>query len=501
MAGKKSLKANIIINGIRVLISMLFPLLTFPYISHVLRADGIGKIYFANSIIGLFVVIAGMGVTTYGVREVAKVRDDQKQLTKTVHELLIINLMLTFVMFLVYLVMVLSIPSMKSEFLLYCIAGGTLLLTPLGIEWLYQASEDYLYITIRSIIVQFISLCLMFIFVHGPNDYTIYIAIFVFANGGSFLFNFFYARKYTSFRFSRVYGYQFIKHIKPMVIIFSISIATTLYESVDTILLGFMRGDVEVGYYTAASKFVLIAVSIACSASLVLLPRMSYYLKQEMHQEFKNTADKVLNLLLFISVPVMILLMFLSKEVIILLSGNSFMPAVIPSIILAPEIVVLVISNLVAVQILIPVGRERFVFYSCITGAFINITMNYFLIPVLGATGVAISNVITQIIVTILLIFFARDLISSFAFKISKMKYFLVGGLTIPLILLIKMSLDNIIWTILMTGLAVGTVYLLIMYFMRDSVMIDIMDMVKQLHRTRKISLKMVSKNKGYEGN
>ena len=77
--GKKSLGLNAFLNGIRSVLNLLFPLLTFPYVSRILGATGMGKYNFANSIVSYFLMIAALGINTYAVREGARIRDDRKK--------------------------------------------------------------------------------------------------------------------------------------------------------------------------------------------------------------------------------------------------------------------------------------------------------------------------------------------------------------------------------------------------------------------------------------
>ena len=79
---QKSIKTNFVFNFIKVLLSLIFPLITFPYASRILLPEGIGKVDFANSIIAYFILIASLGINTYAIREGAKVRDDKEKLSK-----------------------------------------------------------------------------------------------------------------------------------------------------------------------------------------------------------------------------------------------------------------------------------------------------------------------------------------------------------------------------------------------------------------------------------
>ena len=74
--------------------------------------------------------------------------------------------------------------------------------------------------------------------------------------------------------------YNLKRHIKPILIFFAMSCATTIYTNLDTVMLGFMSSDTDVGYYNAAIKIKVILVSIVTSLGTVLLPRASYYIQK-----------------------------------------------------------------------------------------------------------------------------------------------------------------------------------------------------------------------------
>ena len=78
---KKSLSINAVLNATRSVLNMLFPLITYPYITAVLSVDELGKYSFSLSIINYFALIAGLGVSSYAIREGARIRDDKKALS------------------------------------------------------------------------------------------------------------------------------------------------------------------------------------------------------------------------------------------------------------------------------------------------------------------------------------------------------------------------------------------------------------------------------------
>ena len=187
---QKSLKLNVIMNMILTMSSFIFPLITFPYVSRILLPEGTGKVSFATSLISYFSMFAQLGIPMYGIRACAKVRDNRQELTRTAQELLIINLIMSVISYVVLFIAIAFVPRLQSEKTLYVIVSFTIILTSIGMEWLYKALEQYTYITIRSVIFKFIALIAMFLLIHKKSDYVIYGGISILAASASNIFNF-----------------------------------------------------------------------------------------------------------------------------------------------------------------------------------------------------------------------------------------------------------------------------------------------------------------------
>ena len=418
-------------NFILTISNFIFPLITFPYVSRVLQVDGIGTVNFATSIIAYFSMLGMLGIPNYGIRACAKVRDDKELLNKTVIEIMILNAIVMSISILLLFVSVLFIDRLRGEKTLYLIMSTTLIFNVLGVEWLYKSLERYSYITIRSIIFKFISLVLMFLFIHSTQDYIIYGGISVFAAVGSNFLNFINLRKIIDFK--KNYKLNIYQHLKPTLTFFLLTVSTTIYLNVDTTMLGFIKGSEAVGYYSAAVKVKQILVSVVTSLGAVLLPRLSYHYEVGNHDEFKRLTQKALNFVLLISLPMVAYFIIVSEQAIRFLSGDSFLPAVLPMRFIMPTVLFIGLSNLTGIQILVPTNREKLVVYSTIIGAIVDILVNSFAIPLLGATGAAIGGSIAELTVTLVQLYFLRD----FIFPLLKQVRFtrLFSSLTLAVIL------------------------------------------------------------------
>lgn len=426
---KVSIKKNFIMEIFLTMSNFIFPLITFPYVSRILKPEGTGKVQFATAAVSYFLIIAQLGIPKYGIRACAKVRDNREELSRTAHELLMINLIMTAIAYAGLFLSILFVPKFQDEKALLIIISLSIIFSTIGMEWLYKGLEKYTYITIRAVIFKFVALIAMFLLVHEEDDYIIYGAITILASSCSSIFNLIHARKYISTK--PVGNYNLKKHMKAVVVFFAMACATTVYTHLDTLMLGFMKTDVDVGYYHAAVKIKTILVSIVISLGTVLLPRASYYVQNGKMDEFHNITKKSLNFAVLLSTPLMIYFIFFARAGILLLSGSAFESAVLPMQLIMPTLLLIGMSNVTGIQILVPTGREKYVLYSEIAGAIVDLILNAILIPRYSSAGAAIGTLVAEVVVLLVQIAFLRKEAAAIFKKVSYLKMFvaLAGGL------------------------------------------------------------------------
>ena len=270
----KSLSANYIFNFLKTLCGILFPVLTFTYSARILGVDGVGQVQFSRTMITYFSMIAMLGMNNYGVREAARVRDHPDQLSRFAQEALAINALTTAAAYVLFFLSLYIIPKFHDYRFLLLIASSEILLQSMGLEWLYQALEEYRYIAFRSLAFQILALGCLFLFVRDRDDIAAYMIISIAATSGSYILNFIHAKKYIRFR--RYSEYHFRRHFKPLFVLFAMAVSIELYNVLDTTMLGFIHGDAAVGRYTAAAKINRVMVRLLTSLSAVMFPRISY---------------------------------------------------------------------------------------------------------------------------------------------------------------------------------------------------------------------------------
>lgn len=397
---------NIIMGAILKASQVLFPLITFPYVSRVLLADGVGRVNFAQSVVNLFSTLAMLGIPVYGIKACARVRDDKVKLATTVKEILIINSFSLVISYAILVVCVVFIDRFKTDMVLFAVMSTTIAFTAFGVEWFYQSIEQYDYITIRSIVTKILSVVVMFVFVKNRDDVIQYGLVLVIGTVGSNILNILRLHKFISFQ--EVDKMNIRRHMKPILVLFAFSATTTLYNSMNSVILGFLKDDVEVGYFSAATKIKSVLAQIVTVVSSVLMPRSAYLLEQKRNDEFISLVRSSVLFTLVLSLPMMTLCIILAKPLIFLLSGNDFIPAVPSMIAIMPSLLFIGLTNVIGIQLMLPLNRDRDVFISTLVGAIANIIANFALIPMLGALGTAFATAIAEISVFIVQFFMVK---------------------------------------------------------------------------------------------
>lgn len=473
-----SIRYNFVMNFILTASQFIFPLITFPYVSRILLAEGNGKVSFVASVANYFMLVASLGIPTYGVRACAQVRDDKEKLSKTVQEIFFINLVMTLLVIFSYVLCVFTIPRFQLEKELFIINGVNILLNMFGMNWLYQALEQYDYITFRSLVFKVLSVGLMFLFVHQKEDYIIYGAITVFAAVGANVLNFIRINNFISFKW---YGKYCVKrHIKPIMILFAQSLAVSIYTNLDTVMLGFMKSDVDVGYYNAAVKIKTILLSLVTSLGNVLLPRMSYYAKHKLKNEFKDTMVKALNFTVLLSIPLVIYFVLYAKESILLLAGAGYAGAVLAMQIITIAVIPNGLTGVLGIQVLTALEKEKYVLYSVTLGAIVDLLLNLSFIPQYGAAGAAFATTIAEFTVLAIQVSVTKNMLVEVKSQLRIFSYVVLATLSGIICLAIKvLNVNSTFLLLLLSAITFFGVYCIGLIICKETIVLELIDSIK----------------------
>ena len=484
MESKQSIKKNFIMNALLTMSSFIFPLITFPYVSRILMPEGTGKVSFVTSVITYFSMFAQLGIPTYGIRACAKVRDDKKELSKVVQELLFINLIMSILTYVVFGICLFTIQRFRTEKTLFVIISTTIIFNAIGVEWLYKGLEQYTYITIRSLIFKILALVAMLALVHKKEDYIIYGAITIFAASASNILNFVNAHKNVYVK--PVGNYDLKQHLKPVLIFFAMSCATVIYTNLDTVMLGFMKSNTDVGYYNAAVKIKGVLLGVVTSLGTVLLPRASYYIEHDMKEKFLSISQKAIEFVFLISIPLTIYFMIFAEEGIFFLSGAAYEGAIIPMQIIMPTILWIGLTNIMGMQMLVPMGKEKIVLYSEIAGAIVDLIINFTLIPSMASVGAAIGTLVAEMVVWIVQFLSLKKIVFASYSRIHYGKIVVAVIFSVVGSIWIKKLLCGTFVTLLVSGILFFGLYLLVLTMGRETLIIEIENQVLDIIKKKR---------------
>lgn len=394
---KNSIKTNFLMNTLLTVLSMIVPFITFPYVSRILLPEGIGKVSFATSIVTYFSLVIQLGIPTYGIKAVACTRDDNEKLSKVVKSLMIINLCMCIIVYGLFLILLFCIPKFIINRPLYLILSITLISDTLGVEWLYKGLEKYKYITVRSLIFKFIAMCCIFMFIKTEAHYLRYAFFTVLATVGSNICNFVSLRKNVVN--IKIKKSDILIHIRPIFLLFAMSVATTVYTNMDNVMIGIIHSDVEVGYYSTAVSLRKALLMLVTSLGAVMLPRTSYYIQHNLMNEFNQLSAKAMHFVTLTALPVMIFAIIVSDIGIKIYAGESFLLAAAALRYIAPTILLVGWSNITGIQMLIPLDKEYVVVVSVVAGAIVDFVLNLLWIPSFSFYGAACATTIAEVVV------------------------------------------------------------------------------------------------------
>lgn len=475
-----SLKTNIVLNFINTLTGIIFPIITFPYAARILQPEGIGTINFLQSIVNYIILLTSIGIPMYAVREVARHRDNIEQRNQTTVEILLLSLLLCIPGYIAVWLMNTFIPQIGIQTEVFYILSLAILFTSLGINWFYQAVEDFKFITIRAIIFRIVCAAFLFICVRTPDDLTAYAWILVGSTVGNNFINFVHLRKFIPARQITWKKLQLKKHLKPALHIFILNIVISLYTNLNTIMLGFMQDDTAVGYYTAGNKISFIALNIIGSLGTVMLPRCANLIETGQTKEFASVTQKAYHLVWGFSLPCLCGLILLASSVITIFCGTEFTDAIPVLCWTAPIILFIGLSNVIGIQILYPQGKENIIIWSTAGGAIFNLLLNIWLIPAYSYIGAGISTFIAELAVLIIQFTGGRKYIPFPLFERALWNYAgasLIMGLTVFAV----MSFISDAWIKITIGtLLGGSLYMAILYLRQDQLLKDVFLYIKK---------------------
>ena len=414
-----SLRKNFIYNAILTMSGYIFPLMVYPYVSRILGVSNIGACNFVDSIVEYFTILSMMGMNTIGIREIAKCKNDQQKLDNVFSQLFSLNTLTTITAIIILIIATNIVPKFAPYKDLLYIGVGKLFFNYMLINWFFQGLENFKYIAARTIFVKILFVISVFLFVKTETDVKLYYFLVALTWAGNGIINFIYAKKYVSFNFTLKINKAIIGSFFILGVYWFMN---SMYTTLNVAFLGFATNDIEVGYYTTANKLLTVIMTMFTALTSVMVPRVSVALKSNDNSEAKALIRKAINALMLFAIPLIFFVFPFSQELIYLMSGKGYEGATTPLQIMTPLFFLVGYDQIIVLQTLLPMGKDKDILRNSILAASVGIISNIFLTLNFGKNGSAIVLILAEL-----------SLLLSSQFCVTKYL-----GLKIPFKLIIK---------------------------------------------------------------
>ena len=402
------IKTNFIYSSILTVSNFLFPLLTFPYISRVLGVNNVGIYNWVGGIIQYFIIFSMMGIGIVGIREVAKNKNNSEDLSKTFSSLLILTLLTTIISLLVLFVLMAIVPKIANYHEMFYIGAANIFINLFLVEWFFKGIENFKYITIRSIVVKSLYVISVFVFVRQREDYVTYYFLTVSAVILNAFLNWLYCKKFVHFTFKSINLKPFIK---PFIILGIYLLFNSMYSTFNVAYLGFVGGNKEVGYYTTATKLYGILLAFFSAFTGVMLPRISALVAENNFTEVNRLIGRSFEILYTFCFPIIIFFMFFAPQVINIIAGAGYEGSILPMRIVMPLMIIIGTEEILIIQLLMPLNKDKAIFINSLIGAVIGISLAVILVKNLHSVGSSIVWVCSEFSILVSASYFVKKYI------------------------------------------------------------------------------------------
>ena len=402
---EKSLSTNVLLNIIKQGCTIIFPLITLAYVAQVLGSVNYGVFNTAVANTSYFALFAALGVSAYAVREGAKIKD-HNELNNFASEVFSINLISTGIACIGILIYIICFTGHNIYSKVVLVLSSGIILTTIGADWVNTIFEDYKYLTIRYIAFQIVSFVLIFICVKTPDDLLKYTAIYCFALYGGYILNVFYIRKYVKLRITFKIDK---KHILPILVLFANAVAIVIYVNSDITILSHYCTESQVGIYGFSTKLYTAIKQLINAFIIVTLPRVSEAAEYNTEKYYSLTR-KIFSALLLIAVPTAVYCIVEARGILLGVGGEKYSEGYRCFIILSIALVFAILGSFVSNNIVLVNRKEKISLFVTIISAFVNVTLNFYLIPKYGIEAAAITTLIAEAINLVLQLYFSRSL-------------------------------------------------------------------------------------------
>ena len=449
---KPSIISNFLFSTLSTFLTILIPLLTYPYVARILGPENLGRTGIASSFTNYFIAAAQIGLPVYGVRLVAQRRSDKKALERAVSELVQLSIVSSFLAILAFSIAVMAIPKYRSEWNLFLVFGLTIMTSAMNLDWLFQGMERFRYIGIRNAILQVLFVVSLFLFIRKTSDYIVYAFLFSAVGFATMAINYVAAHKNIKVRFR---GLSPLKHLSSLLVITLFSFLVTIYTNLDFLFLSLFSKTEEAGFYSISIRIARIVIAFTATLSTVLMPRLSTLVNAAKEESTRLLQNSFSAIALFV-IPAVFGLVAIADDLIQIFAGARFAPAASSMRITAWIVPIVAFSNALQMQILIPQQKEKSMLISFSIGIVVTGLVLCFAVKPFGQVGAALGMLAGETSVLVAHICFCGRKAISMVFSRKRLFHYLLGGALCGLVAYFISKLSGIMIVVRLI-LAIGT--------------------------------------------
>lgn len=388
-----SIKKNFAFNSAYQILNVIVPLITTPYLSRTIGATGNGVFTYTQSIANYFVLFAQLGITNYGVREIALCGTDRAKRSETFWNLFGMNLVVGVLVIVAYYLY--AITAGTGQLLISMIWSLWVIGSVIDVTWLLNGCQEFKVPMVRNFCTRLAGMLFIFAFVRTENDTWAY----VFAIAAPYFLNAIlvwpFVRRYVDY--ARPTRKKMLKHLKPNLVLFVPVIAASLYTLLDRVMLGGMAGMEQTGLYDYAEKISKMPMAIITALGAVVLPRMTEVIAEGRKQDAKNLVRETMWFMQACAMALAFGITAVAPEFVPVFFGPGYAACIPLMSVLSIVIPLICATNVIGVQYLVPSRQDRGFTASVLSGAAINVLINIFAIPAAGAMGAACATVAAEV--------------------------------------------------------------------------------------------------------
>lgn len=459
----KKILSNVVYQSLFQIVKIIIPLITIPIVSKALGPENVGIFKYSNSIVSYFALIAGMGTTLYGQRQIAMHRSSKQKMSEVFWSIEMLSVFVSILIFIIYFLVCLIL----NWNLIYIIQSLTIIAVMFDISWLFMGLEDFKLPSIRSTIVSLTSLMLIIFFVNSKDDLYVYVFITVVSTLLSQLCMWPFLKNRV--KFVKISLKMVFNHFKGTIELFFPTIAITFYTNLNITVLGFFSTSENVAFYSNAILFTTIITSLISTLDTVMLPQISFRLTKESKESILETLKITLNLPFYFTIPAYFGLCLISPKMIPWFLGDNFKFVIYLIPITSLLIIIKPIGMGISRQYLISSGRIKEYSRSLLYGAIVGLILNVILVPIFDIWGSVFTIITAETIIVISrLVPFIKE--TSFKYNIKFIFiYFLCSIFMYVITFFMTFNLsESILTTAIQIMLALG-IYLFLTIIMKVS--------------------------------